>query len=184
MAKILFQLSGSIAAYKACFAISKLVQEGHEVQPVATKSALEFIGAATLEGLCGKQVFSNVYEQGRMMDHIHLSKWADLAIVCPASAHTINALSAGLSESAIGALFLSWDLQSLKKPYLIAPAMNHQMFKHPATQASLSKLEGFGVRILPSGEGHQACGDVGEGRLLEPEQILGFIREELKRCRV
>src|SRR6185437_4487803 len=82
VAKILFQLSGSIAAYKSCFVISRLVQNGHEVQPVATRGALEFVGAATLEGLAGKPVFSDVYETGRMMDHIHLAKWADLAIVC------------------------------------------------------------------------------------------------------
>jgi phosphopantothenoylcysteine decarboxylase/phosphopantothenate--cysteine ligase len=170
--KILFQLSGSIAAYKACFAISRLVQDGYELQCVATKGALEFVGAATIEGLTGKPVFTDLYESGRMMDHIHLSKWADLAIVCPASANTINRLAAGLSDDVIGALFLSFDL---KKPYLVAPAMNQQMFKHPATQSSLAKLESFGVKILPTGEGHQACGDVGEGRLLEPEAIVKWI---------
>ena len=109
-----------------------------------------------------------------MMDHIHLSKWADVAIVCPASANTINRLASGLADDPIGALFLSYDLE---KPYLIAPAMNHQMFKHPATQAALARLKSFGVRILPTGDGHQACGDVGEGRLAEPEQILEGIRK-------
>jgi phosphopantothenoylcysteine decarboxylase/phosphopantothenate--cysteine ligase len=154
--------------------ISQLVQDGHDVQTVVSRGALEFIGRATLEGLTGKRVLSDLYEEGRMMDHIHLSKWADLAILCPASANTINRLAAGLADDPIGALFLSFDF---KKPYLLAPAMNHQMFKHPATQTALGKLESYGVKVLPTGEGHQACGDVGEGRLLEPDQILEAIRK-------
>lgn len=170
--KILFQLTGSIAGYKACVLVSRLVKDGADVQTVATRGALEFVGAATLEGLTGKPVFSDVYERGRMMDHIHLAKWADLAIVCPASAAAINRLSAGLSDDALGALFLAWNL---KKPYLIAPAMNTQMFAHPATQASLGKLEKYGVKILPVGSGDLACGDIGEGRLLEPEALYGEI---------
>src|SRR6185437_3888998 len=174
--KILFQLSGSIAAYKSCFVISRLVQDGHEVQTVASRGALEFVGAATLEGLTGKPVFSDVYERGRMMDHIHLSKWADLAIVCPASANTINRLAAGLADDPVGALFLSHDF---KKPYLLAPAMNQQMFRHPATQASLARLGTFGVRILPTDDDHQACGDVGPGRLLDPEKVLSAIGSAL-----
>jgi phosphopantothenoylcysteine decarboxylase/phosphopantothenate--cysteine ligase len=94
--------------------------------------------------------------------------------VCPASANTINRLAAGLADDPIGSLFLSFDF---KKPYLVSPAMNHQMFKHPATQAALKKLESFGVTILPTVEGHQACGDVGAGRLLEPAQILEAVRK-------
>ena len=176
-AKILFQLSGSIAAYKACFVISRLIQDGHEVQTVASRGALEFVGSATLEGLTGKPVFTDVYERGRMMDHIHLSKWADLSIVCPASANTINRLAAGLASDPIGALFLSHDFT---RPYLLAPAMNQQMFRHPVTQASLARLESFGARILAVEEGHQACGDMGPGRLAEPERILTAIEEALR----
>ena len=91
--RVLFQLSGSIAAYKACSLISRLVQEGREVQVACTQGALQFVGSATLEGLTGRPVFSDVYERGRMMDHIHLAKWADVAILCPASADAINRLS-------------------------------------------------------------------------------------------
>lgn len=169
---ILFQLSGSIACYKACAVISKLVQENFEVQTVCTKNALEFIGAATLEGLTGRPVFSDIYQAGSMMGHIDLAKWADLAILCPATAHSINALSCGLAQDVVGALFLAYDL---KKPMLIAPAMNQQMYSHPATQASLRKLKEWGVRILPTDNGHQACGDIGPGRLLEPEKIFEHI---------
>lgn len=174
--KILFQLSGSIAAYKACSVISRLVQDGFEVRTACTPGALKFIGAATLEGLTGHPVFSDAFEHGRMMDHIHLAQWADLAILAPASANTINRLAAGLGGDAVGSLFLAYDL---KKPYLVAPAMNQAMIRHPATQASFEKLRGWGVRILPTDEGHQACGDTGPGRLLEPEKILHAIRQAL-----
>jgi phosphopantothenoylcysteine synthetase/decarboxylase len=168
--KILFQLTGSIAAYKACQAISRLTQNGHEVRTVCTKGALRFVGAATLEGLTGYPVFTDSFEPGRMMDHIELARWADLAIVAPASASAINRLAAGSGEDALGALFLAYELGS--KPYLVAPAMNHAMLAHPATRASLAKLESWGVRILATGSGRQACGEIGEGRLLEPEELV------------
>ncbi|MCM2279696.1 MAG: flavoprotein [Oligoflexia bacterium] len=174
--KILFQLSGSIACYKACQVISRLVQDGHEVQPVCTQGALRFIGAATLEGLTGKPVFSDTFTSGRMLDHVNLAKWADLAILCPASADVINRLAVGNASDCVGSLFLAWDL---KKPYLVAPAMNQQMMAHPATQESLSKLASWKVHILGTGSGYQACGDIGPGRLLEPEQLLEAIRKAI-----
>ena len=84
--KILFHLSGSIACYKACMVISGLVQKGYDVRTVCSPAALEFVGAATLEGLTGNPVLTNLFEVGRNMDHIHLPTWADLAILCPATA--------------------------------------------------------------------------------------------------
>lgn len=170
---ILFQLSGSISCYKACHIISKLVQNGFEVQTAATPAALEFIGRATLEGLTSKAVFTDLFETGRMMDHIHLSKWADLAILCPATASTLNRLAHGIGDDVIGSLFLAYDLS--KKPYLVAPAFNQQMHTHPATQASLITLKNWKVQVLPTDLGHQACGDFGPGRLLDPDQIYSHI---------
>jgi phosphopantothenoylcysteine decarboxylase / phosphopantothenate---cysteine ligase len=175
-AKILFKLSGSIAAWKACAVISRLAQDGHEVQTVATPAALRFIGAATLEGLTGKAVKTDLWEAGTAMDHINLVKWADVVVLCPASANTINAFAAGLASDLVGALFLAHDW---RKPYLLAPAMNPAMWAHPATAASLEKLRGWGVRVLPVGRGRLACGDEGEGRLLEPDMILDQIRAAL-----
>lgn len=174
--KILFQLSGSIACYKACQVISRLVQDGHEVRTACTPNALRFIGAATLEGLTGAPVFADAFESGRMMDHIHLAKWADLAILCPATADSINRLAAGVAGDAVGSLFLAYDL---KKPYLVAPAMNQEMFRHPATRAAMERLESYGVRVLPTDHGHQACGDIGPGRLLDPEAIHRAISDAL-----
>lgn len=173
--KILYQLSGSIAAYKSCFAISRLVQSECEVRVACTPNALKFVGAATLEGLTGHPVFCDAYEPGRMMDHIELAKWADLAILAPASANTLNRLAAGLADDAVGALFLAFDLK--RKPYGVAPAMNQQMWAHPATQRSIATLREWGVRIVMPGDGRQACGDVGPGRMAEPEELLQAIAD-------
>jgi phosphopantothenoylcysteine synthetase/decarboxylase len=175
--KILFQLTGSIAAYKACHAISRLVQAGYEVQAVATRGALEFVGRSTLEGLTGRAAFTDIHEPGRVMDHIHLARWADLAVLCPATAGAINRLAAGLADDPVGALFLAYELG--RKPYWVAPAMNHAMLAHPATVAALSRLETWGVTVLPSDSGHQACGETGDGRLLDPDALVARIREAL-----
>lgn len=175
-AKILFKLSGSIAAWKACAVISRLVQDGHAVQTVATPAALRFVGAATLEGLSGRPVRSDLWAPGTAMEHIDLVKWADLVVLCPATANTLNAFAAGLAGDLVGALFLAHDW---RKPYLVAPAMNPAMWAHPATVASVEKLRGWGVRVLPVGRGRLACGDEGEGRLLEPEAIVDAIRAAL-----
>jgi len=175
--RLLFLLSGSISCYKACFAISRLVQAGIEVRTVATPSALQFVGKATLEGLTGHPVASDLWESGKAMDHINLARWADLALVAPATANTLNRLSAGLADDLVGSLFLAWEIQT--KPWWIAPAMNVAMFNHPLTQASLQKLAGLGVRVLPTGEGALACGEEGAGRLLEPEQLVMQVLAEL-----
>lgn len=171
--RILFLLSGSISCYKACFAISRLVQAGFEVRTAATPAALKFVGNATLEGLTTKAVFNDLWTPGEAMDHIDLARWADLAVLAPGTANTINRLAAGLADDPVGTLFLAWELQ--KKSWWIAPAMNTQMFQHPITQDSLKKLAGLGVRILPTGTGQLACGETGEGRLLEPEQLVNEI---------
>lgn len=171
-ANILFIFSGSIACYKACEAVSRLVQNGHKVRTVATPSALKFIGPATLEGLTGSPVLSDIFATGSAMEHINLTRWADVVIVAPATANTINRLAAGLSDDLPGALFLAHDRT---KPWLIAPAMNPEMWSHPATVAAVDKLKSWGIRFLPTGVGRTACGEVGEGRLLEPLEIVAAV---------
>jgi phosphopantothenoylcysteine decarboxylase/phosphopantothenate--cysteine ligase len=167
--RVLFLLSGSIACFKACELISRLVKRGIAVQTVASAGALQFVGAATLEGLTGRPPFTDLYEPGRAMDHIEHARWADAALLCPATAHTLNRLAAGLADDATGALFLAWELG--RKPWLIAPAMNATMWDHPATRAARERLAAFGATLLPVGDGRLACGETGEGRLLEAEQI-------------
>ncbi len=174
--KVLFILSGSIACYKACQAISKLVQAGYDVQTVASPSALQFVGNATLEGLTGKSVISDLFKAGNVMDHIHLVRWADLIVVAPATASFINKAAQGVGDDLIQTLFLAHDFT---KPFLIAPAMNVAMYNHPITQASLKKLKELGLEIVDSGAGMLACGEEGKGRLAEPEQILSAIFKHL-----
>lgn len=173
---LLFILSGSIACYKACDAISQLVQRGHRVRTVATEAALRFVGTATLEGLTRERVATDLFADGAALDHIELTRWADLVIVCPATANTINRMAAGLGEDLAGALLLAHDW---KKPLLIAPAMNPAMWSHPATAASVEKLRSWGVQFLPVGAGRTACGDIGEGRLAEPDAIVAAVEGAL-----
>ena len=172
-ANVLFLLTGSISCYKACTVVSRLAQAGVTVQTVATPAALQFVGRATLEGLSRRPVFTDVFEPGRALDHIELARAADLALVCPATANTINRLAAGLADDPVGALFLAWELKT--KPWWIVPAMNAHMWQHPATAASLATLRSWGVTVLDPAEGPHACGEAGPGRLLEPEDIAARV---------
>jgi phosphopantothenoylcysteine decarboxylase/phosphopantothenate--cysteine ligase len=167
--KTLFLMSGSIAAFKAAQVISRLVQEGHEVQAVLTASASRFIGAATLEGLTGRAPLADLWEAGRAMEHIHLTRWADRAVLCPASANTVAKLAHGLADDLVSALALAWPAE---KPFFVFPAMNTVMFKAAATQDNLRTLRARGFHITEPAAGNLACGETGEGRLPEPEDIL------------
>ncbi len=177
-ANVLFILTGSIAGYKACEAISRLVQAGYRVRTVATESALRFVGAPTLEGLTGTPVRHALWESGQAMEHIHLTRWADVVIVCPATAHTLNRFAAGMADDLAGALWMAHDRT---KPWLMAPAMNPAMWSHPATQAAVGKLRDWGVQFLPVGAGRTACGESGEGRMAEPAAIVSAVAAALAR---
>ena len=171
---ILLKLTGSIACYKACHVISRLVQKGHRVQVVASSSALRFVGETTLEGLTGQPVFTEVFARTHMMDHIHLNRSNDMVLVCPATAHFINKASKGLGDDLLTTLFLSHDFH---KPYVVVPAMNSFMYRHPVTQDSLKALAKMNVDVLPTDRGTLACGEVGEGKLLDPEKILHHLEK-------
>jgi phosphopantothenoylcysteine decarboxylase/phosphopantothenate--cysteine ligase len=175
---IVFVLTGSVSGYKACDAISRLVQLGHRVRTVATESALKFVGAATLEGLTGERVLSDLFQPGAALEHIQLTRWADAVVVCPASANTLNRFAAGLADDFAGALFLAHDRS---KPFLVAPAMNPAMWRHPATEDAVEKLARWGVRFISVGDGRTACGEVGEGRLAEPPDIVAAVESALAR---
>ncbi len=174
--RILFQMSGSIAAYKACGVISSLVKAGCEVKVVASSSVFHFIGRSTLEGLTGNQVFDDVFSSGDAMEHINLERWADLILLCPATANQITALANGTASDAIGTLFLAHHFE---KPYLIVPAMNHTMWAHPAVKHAVKKLKDWGVLFQDPESGMLACGEEGAGRLAEIDQILTTVDELL-----
>jgi len=176
--RIVFALTGSIAGYKACDALSRLVQRGHQVRAVATASALRFVGEATLEGLTGARVLTDLFEPGAALEHISLTRWADAVVVCPATANTLNRLAAGLADDLLGALFLAHDRA---KPFLAAPAMNPAMWRHPATAQAVERLAGWGVRFIAPGSGRTACGEEGEGRLAEPPEIVAAIEAAVAR---
>jgi len=174
---ILLIMTGSIACYKACSIASSLQQKGYQVKTVLSPSSLEFIGAATLEGLTGEPPITNMYQSGSVMDHIHLARWADLIIVAPATANYINKIAHGIGDDLLTTLFLAHDF---KKPFLISPAMNTMMYLHPTTQESMQKLRSFGVKILETESGVLACGEVGFGRLLDPDLIVQTIQQQLQ----
>ncbi len=176
--KILFHLSGSIACFKACEAISRLVQMGHHLQCIASPAALQFVGTATLEGLTGRRVRTAVFEDGSMMDHIALSRWADMLVICPASACTVSRLANGLADDLLGTVFLALPPDRRR---ILFPAMNSQMLEHPLTQRALKQLTSLGVEVMATGEGRLACGETGSGRLLEADAIVDAIIGSRKR---
>lgn len=175
--KILFCVSGSISAYKAADVVSKLMQRGHEVQVVFSPSAEKFVGESTFEGLTGRKVLTDMFEAGRAMEHIHLARWADLLVLCPASAGRLSELYSGSANDLISTLFLAKaDLLAL-----IFPAMNSSMWEHPfvkRNQEALSKLPN--THVIPPSSGALACGERGVGRLPEPSEILQVIERHLK----
>lgn len=177
--RVLFMLSGSIAAYKAAHVLSRLKQAGHAIETVATPSALHFVGEATLEGLTGRPVRKSMFGTGVAMSHIDLVRWADIVIVCPATANTINKLANGTGDDLLTTLFLAHDF---KKPWLITPAMNTMMYHHPVTQSSIKKLKEMGCEILETASGVLACGEIGDGRLLDPDQILKELELHLSKA--
>ncbi len=174
--KILVGITGSIAAYKALYLISRLVQEGCDVKVVTTKSALQFVGKASIEGLTGNPVYNDLFETDSVMSHINLVKWCDIFVIVPATANIINKIAGGIADDLLTSIALARDE---KKPFLVAPAMNTNMYFNPATQSSIRKLVEYGIDVLPTAEGYLACGDEGAGKLLDPDIIFNFIRTSL-----
>ncbi len=170
---ILFMMSGSIACAKATGLISTWRKAGHAVRVAATGSVTNFVGRATLEGLSGAPLFEDTFEAGHAMDHITLAQWADVVVVCPASANLLARFANGIADDAVTTLWqATWARQA---PQFIVPAMNTHMWNYPATQANVERLRQWGVHVLPTDSGELACGEQGAGRMLEPEAIQAHI---------
>lgn len=167
--KILLGVSGGIAAYKAAELVRRLGERRAEVRVVMTAAAQSFMTPLTLQALSGHQVRCDLLDPGAEagMDHIELARWADLVLVAPATADLMARLAVGLADDLLTTLALATRAQ-----LVLAPAMNHRMWCHPATQENLARLRDRGVRILGPTEGDQACGEQGPGRMLEPDEIL------------
>ena len=177
---ILFIITGSIACYKACEVVAKLRQK-NKVQVVMTKSAQEFVGTATLEALTSNPVLTDTFEKGKALDHIHEVRKADVIIIAPATANFINKISQGIGDDLASTMLLAHDF---KKPLFLAPAMNTQMYNHPATKKSLEVLVSWGVKIIKPAAGILACGEVGEGKLASTEEILKSLKVSTKKLKV
>jgi phosphopantothenoylcysteine decarboxylase/phosphopantothenate--cysteine ligase len=171
--KILLSITGSIAAYKAAFLVRLLVKEGAEVKVIMTRAASEFIGKVTLSTLSKNPVYIDFIKSdgtGQWNNHVELGSWADLMVIAPASANTMAKMANGICDNLLLAAYLS-----ARCPVLIAPAMDLDMYTHPATMANIQKLIEFGNEIIHPGDGELASGLFGEGRMAEPEEIVDYI---------
>src|ERR1700760_2803749 len=170
--KIILGICGSIAAYKSASLIRLLVKAGADVQVVMTPDATGFITPLTLSTLSKNPVlveYSNT-ETGEWNNHVELGLWADLMLIAPVSANTLAKMANGQSDNLLTAVYLS-----AKCPVYFAPAMDLDMWKHPATQENVQKLQTYGNILISPGKGELASGLFGEGRMAEPEEIISFV---------
>src|SRR4051812_33904945 len=165
-------LSGGIACYKAAELTRLLVKEGATVQVVMTEAAEQFITPVTMQALSNRTVYGSQWDsrEANNMPHINLSRQADAILIAPCSADFIARLVQGRSDELLSLLCLARPAERV--PLLIAPAMNREMWVHPATQRNLRQVDADGARVLGVGNGWQACGETGDGRMLEPPQLL------------
>ncbi len=175
---ILIGLTGSIAAYKAAVLVRLLVKEGAEVKVIMTDMAKKFISPLTMATLSGNPVLVEFYnpENGDWNSHVSLGLWTDLYIIAPASANTIAAMASGIANNLLLTTYLS-----SRSPVVVAPAMDLDMFKHPATEKNLNILRERGVTIIEPATGELASGLQGKGRMEEPEVILEFVKRQFQK---
>lgn len=169
---IVLGITGSIAAYKAATLLRGLIKEGAEVQVVITPSGKEFITPVTLSALSNKPVISEFFgtNDGTWNSHVDLGIWADLMLIAPATASTLGKMANGIADNMLVTTYLS-----MKCAVMIAPAMDLDMFQHPANQRNLQILQSFGNIVLEPDSGELASGLIGKGRMQEPEKIVGAV---------
>ncbi|ASM55261.1 phosphopantothenoylcysteine decarboxylase / phosphopantothenate--cysteine ligase [Pseudoalteromonas nigrifaciens] len=169
--KIVLGISGGIAAYKCAELVRRLKEHGCSVKVVMTESAKHFITPLTMQAVSGEMVADSLLDPSAeaAMGHIEFAKWADLILVAPATSNIIAKMAAGIADDLLTTLLLATPAK-----VAIAPAMNQQMYAHPATQANLATLKARNVLIWGPGKGEQACGDVGAGRMLEPHELVAL----------
>ncbi len=172
MTRVVVGITGGIAAYKAAELVRLFVQAGVRVDVVMTPAACRFVTPLTLQALSGRPVLTDLWESGSAngMGHIDLSRGADALVVAPASADFIAKVAQGHADDLLSTL-----CSARAAPLLLAPAMNRQMWGNPATQRNVEQLRADGVQILGPGSGDQACGEVGEGRMLEAQEIFDAV---------
>ena len=176
--KIVLGITGSIAAYKAAYLIRALIKKGAEVQVVITPAGKEFITPITLSALTSKPVISEFFAQrdGTWHSHVDLGLWADAMVIAPATASTIGKMAHGIADNMLVTTYLS-----MKAPVFVAPAMDLDMFAHPATQKNLDILRSYGNHIIEPSEGELASHLVGKGRMEEPDNIVRVLEDFFSR---
>jgi len=167
--KILLVICGGISAYKSLEIIRLLKKRNVKVKTILTKSAKEFVTPLSIVSLSQEKVYDDIFnfENESNMDHISLSRWADLILVAPTTANTISKLSSGSTDDLASAVMLASD-----KNIFLAPAMNVRMWEHPSTKENIAKLKNFGFNFIGPEIGDMACGEFGKGKMTEPEQII------------
>ena len=179
--KVLFIICGGISAYKSLETIRMFRKNNAEIKTILTKSAKEFVTPLSVASLSQGKVYDDLFslENETEMDHISLSRWADVIIVAPATANTISKLSQGNSDDLASTVILASN-----KQVFLAPAMNVRMWEHQSTQNNLKTLKGFGYKIIGPEIGDMACGEYGEGKMSEPlviyEEIQNFLFSKIK----
>ena len=170
---ILLGVTGGIAAYKSPDLVRRLRERGAEVQVVMTRGAREFVTPTTFQAVSGRTVRSDLWDAAAeaAMGHIELARWADAVLIAPASADFLARLAAGFADDLLTTLCLA-----TAAPVAVAPAMNHLMWSHAATRANIATLAARGVQVYGPGEGDQACGESGEGRMLEPLDLAARVQ--------
>lgn len=176
--KIVLGITGSIAAYKAAYLIRALIKKGAEVQVVITPAGKEFITPITLSALTSKPVISEFFAQrdGTWHSHVDLGLWADAMVIAPATASTIGKMAHGIADNMLVTTYLS-----MKAPVFVAPAMDLDMFAHPATQKNLDILRSYDNHIIEPGEGELASHLIGKGRMEEPDNIVRVLEDFFSR---
>ena len=169
--KILIGVTGGIAAFKTPLLVRLLVKAGAEVKVVATDSAFDFVTPLTLATVSNNPVLSSFEsEEGTWNNHVDLALWANLFVIAPATANTIGKMANGICDNLLLATYLS-----ARCPVVLAPAMDLDMWQHPAVKNNIEKLKGFGNRIIEPADGELASGLIGKGRMAEPEDIFEYI---------
>ena len=168
--KILLGITGSIAAYKSIYLVRLLVKAGAEVRVIITPAAKDFVSTLTLSTLSRNAVLSDLFDEQSWANHVMLGRWADVMIVAPLSCNTLAKMANGQCDNLLLATYLSATC-----PVVVAPAMDEDMWHHPATKSNLQKLEAYGNMIIPVEKGDLASGLYGDGRMAEPEKIIDFI---------
>jgi phosphopantothenoylcysteine decarboxylase/phosphopantothenate--cysteine ligase len=168
--KILLGISGSIAAYKSIYLVRLLVKAGAEVKVIMTPSSKDFVSSLTLSTLSHHPVLIEMFDEQSWANHVELGRWADVMVIAPLSCNSLAKMANGQCDNLLLAVYLSATC-----PVVVAPAMDEDMWHHPATKGNLKKLESFGNKIMPVGKGELASGLYGDGRMAEPEQIIEFI---------